>query len=48
MSQATAEPSRDVTFPIAYQVFAGSAYNPDFKGRGSLTIRPDRPSYLTC
>lgn len=36
----------ELSYPVKYQVFAGSDYNHEFRGSGLLTIRPAGPSYL--
>ena len=46
MNDVTPGPGREISYPIAYQVFAGQTYNLDFKGHGTLTIRPDGPTYV--
>ena len=40
------EPSREVSYPIAYRPLAGRGINPDFKGKGTLTIRAAGPTYV--
>jgi rhomboid protease GluP len=44
MSEPT--PPAEVVHPVEYDRFTGSVTNPDFKGAGQLTIRPDRPTYI--
>ena len=46
MNDAASEPPLDLSYPIKYQVFGGSSYNQDFTGKGTLTIRAARPSFI--
>jgi rhomboid protease GluP len=46
MTDVTSEPPRELSHQISYQTFAGGAHNLDFKGSGTLAIRPDGPTYV--
>jgi len=46
MTDSLTEPPREISFAIAYDRFGGAAHNPDFKGKGTLSIRPDGPTYV--
>lgn len=45
-SSSPASVPGEIIYAIAYQQFAGSVYNQDLRGKGTLTIRPDRSSYV--
>jgi rhomboid protease GluP len=46
MTEAAAEPPREISYPISYQNLGGGAHSLDFKGSGTLTIRPEGPTYV--
>jgi rhomboid protease GluP len=41
-----AGPTPEISFPITYEVAGDQTHNPDLKGRGILTVRPDGPVYF--
>lgn len=45
MSEVSAGSASVLSFPVRYEQFAGRVTNPELKGRGTLTIHPDGPSY---
>ena len=45
MQSDVSGPAPELSFPVQFQVFGGSDYNLDFRGKGSLTIRAAGPTY---
>ena len=45
MQSDASGPTPELSFPVQYQVFAGSDYNHDLRGKGTLTVQAAAPTY---